>query len=51
MDAAPLGVCALNIVERHVQRLRVGIAKVARGILRVPGSALIEAGLCAARAE
>jgi len=36
MDAAPLGVCAPNIVERHVQRLRVCIAKVARGASRVP---------------
>jgi len=38
MDAAPLGVCAPNIVERHVQRLRACIAKVARGAFRVPGS-------------
>lgn len=45
------GVCTSNIVERHVQRLWVGIAKVARGAFRVPGSARIEAGLCAARAE
>ncbi len=29
------GVCTLNIVEKHVQRLRVGIAKVARGAFRV----------------
>ncbi len=40
-----------NIVERLVQRLWVGIAKVARGAFRVPRPALIEAGLCAARAE
>ena len=38
MDAAPRSVCAPNIVERHVQRLRVCIAKVARGAFRVPGS-------------
>jgi hypothetical protein len=38
MNAAALGVCAPNIVERHVQRLRVCIAKDARGALRVPGS-------------
>ena len=38
MDAAPRSVCAPNIVERHVQRLRACIAKVARGAFRVPGS-------------
>src|SRR5260221_5166796 len=38
MDAATLGVCAPNIVERRVQRLRVSIAKGARGAFRVPGS-------------
>ena len=30
MNAATLGVCASNIVARHVQRLRVSIAKGAR---------------------
>jgi len=45
------GVCTSNIVERQLQRLWVGIAKVAWGAFRVPGSARIEAGLCAARAE
>ena len=38
MDAATLGVCAPNIVARRVQRLRVSIAKGARGAFRVPGS-------------
>ena len=38
MNAATLGVCAPNIVERHVQRLRVSIAKGVRGAFRVPGS-------------
>src|SRR5258708_2908319 len=38
MDAATLGVCAPNIVERRVQRLRVSIAKGARGAFRAPGS-------------
>ena len=38
MNAATLGVCASNIVARHVQRLRVSIAKGARGTFRVPGS-------------
>src|ERR1700694_1395190 len=38
MNAATLGVCAPNIVERHVQRLRMCIAKGARGAIRVPGS-------------
>lgn len=31
------GVCTSNIVERHVQRLWVGIAKVARGASELPG--------------
>jgi hypothetical protein len=38
MNAATLGVCAPNIVERHVQRLRVSTAKGAREAFRVPGS-------------
>ena len=38
MNAAILGVCAPNIVERHVERLRMCIAQGARGALRVPGS-------------
>src|SRR6202521_6488702 len=38
MNAATLGVCAPNIVARHVQRLRMCIAKGAWGAFRVPGS-------------
>jgi hypothetical protein len=38
MNAATLGVCAPNIVARHVQRRRMCIAKGARGAFRVPGS-------------
>src|ERR1700680_3433491 len=38
MNADTLGVCAPNIVERHVQRQRMCIAKGAGGAFRVPGS-------------
>ena len=37
MNAATLGVCAPNIVERHVQRLRMCIAKGAREHSEFPG--------------
>jgi len=35
------GVCTSNIVERHVQRLWVGIAKVARGLVVVVAAELL----------